>query len=278
MSQSFTLATRAGNSLAADCYGADFGQRPCIIYVHGFKGFKDWGFVPYAGQYFADHGFSFIAFNFSHNGIGSDPLEFTEIDKFEKNTYSLEVSEIREVIQACTQRDVFGARLHKKLGLLGHSRGGGMSILAARQNPEVSALATWASISSVDRFPREEYGAWRKQGYREVKNTRTGQIFRIGTALLEDIEKHGRSSLHILDAARELGKPYLILHGERDETVPYYEGEQLNIFADPAFTEFRLVPGGDHTFGTRHPFAGSTPQLDLALSQSLTFFEHHLRP
>jgi len=44
------------------------------VYVHGFKGFKDWGFVPYIGETFASKGFAFLTFNFSHNGIESNPF------------------------------------------------------------------------------------------------------------------------------------------------------------------------------------------------------------
>ena len=64
---------KKGNVLNLTLYGADsFGDHPCLIYLHGFKGFKDWGFVPHAGHFFARNGFSFLTFNFSHNGIGPD--------------------------------------------------------------------------------------------------------------------------------------------------------------------------------------------------------------
>jgi len=40
---------------------------PMIIFVHGFKGFKDWGTHHLVADYFSNNGFNFLKFNFSHN-------------------------------------------------------------------------------------------------------------------------------------------------------------------------------------------------------------------
>ena len=42
--------------------------KPVIIFVHGFKGFKDWGHFNLLMDYFVQQGFVFVKFNFSHNG------------------------------------------------------------------------------------------------------------------------------------------------------------------------------------------------------------------
>jgi dipeptidyl aminopeptidase/acylaminoacyl peptidase len=277
MKKDFRYTTENGNEIPITLYGADrFIEQPCIVYIHGFKGFKDWGFVPYAGEYFASRGFSFLTFNFSHNGIGENPLEFTELDKFEQNTFSLEVSEAREMIHLCSHSDLFGGFLRHKLGVLGHSRGGGIALLASSDNPQVSAVATWSSVSHFDRFDKKTRANWRKAGYLEVVNSRTGQVFRMGTAMLEDVEKNAKSKLNILNAARELNKPLILIHGEADEAVPYYEAETLNIYSDPARTAIKLIPKAGHTFGAKHPFEGTTPELEAVLQYSLTHFKKHL--
>lgn len=276
MPAQLTHRTHAGNRLQVTAYGTGGeGRRPVILYAHGFKAFKDWGFVPWLGGQAAAAGMIFVAFNFSHNGIGEAPGELTELARFEQNTYSLEVSELREMIQFCRQQ--FSVRgLPPPLGLMGHSRGGGMALLAARRHPEVRAVATWGAISTVDRFVREDREAWRKRGYLEVRNTRTGQVLRVGSQLLDEVERYGRSSLHILEAVRELARPLLIVHGQQDETVPVFEAEQLNIFADPALTTLRIIPRGTHTFGAQHPFAGAPPALEEAIGLTLPFFAEHL--
>lgn len=278
MSKEFSYTTRKGHTIKLSLYGEHIlGEAPCILYLHGFKGFKDWGFVPYAGRYFAQAGFSFLCFNFSHNGIGAQPDVFTEFDKFQHNTYSLEMEESLEIIHLVSRTNFLGRDLNHPLGLLGHSRGGGIALLAAQQAAEVSAVATWAAVSTIDRVSKKDREVWRKQGFREVVNSRTGQVFRMGMDMLEDIEKYSKTRLHILDASRQLNKPLLLLHGEADESVPYFEAEQINIYADPGNTQFRLIPHAGHTFGARHPFEASTPQLDLVLELTRDFFRHTLQ-
>src|ERR1035437_7792290 len=89
-----------------------------LVFVHGFKGFKDWGFVPYLGEYFAKQGFFVITFNFSHNGIGDNKTEFTELDKFAANTYSREVREFNEIISAF-RNDFFEVKGTADIGVIG---------------------------------------------------------------------------------------------------------------------------------------------------------------
>ncbi|MDX2246083.1 MAG: prolyl oligopeptidase family serine peptidase [Bacteroidia bacterium] len=278
MTQDFSYTTTTGNPLAITLYGAEsLGEGPAILYIHGFKGFKDWGFVPYAGNFFAQNGYSFFAFNFSHNGIGKNSEDIVELDKFEKNTFSLEVNEVLEMIHLITHTNFFGKDVHHKLGLIGHSRGGGVSLIAANRSDRVSALCTWASVSNFDRFSKEDRQKWRKRGYFEVVNSRNGQTLRMGLPILDDLEKNSRNKLNVLQAARTFRRPLLLLHGQEDETIPFFEAEHLNIYGDPNHTRMRIVPNGTHTFGAKHPFAGTTEPLTQVLNHTLEFFNQHLK-
>ena len=52
-----------------------------IIFSHGFKGFKDWGCFNLISKIFAENGFTFLKFNFSHNGTTiADPLNFNDLE------------------------------------------------------------------------------------------------------------------------------------------------------------------------------------------------------
>ncbi len=79
----------------------------------------------------------------------------------------------------------------------------------------------------------------------------------------------------ILAAAATLRAPWLIVHGGEDETVPVEAGRQLAGQAGGEH-ELRVIPGGSHTFGSRHPFAGPTPQLIQALNATQRWFRAHL--
>lgn len=278
MTKDYTYTTQAGNAIRMTLYGAEsFGDQPCILYLHGFKGFKDWGFVPFVGEYFAKNGLSFLAINFSHNGIGRNPLEFTDLDKFEKNTFSLETSEALEIINLVSHTHFFGKDINDKLGVLGHSRGGGIALLASSENDNVAAVATWAAVSTFDRYSKKVKQAWRTKGFMEVKNSRTGQVMRMGMGALNDLEKFGKSALHILNKVRKLEKPLLVVHGREDETVPYHEAEHINIYGDPSQTFLRLIPNTGHTFGSTHPFDEPTEEFEQVLSVTASFFKENLK-
>lgn len=245
-----------------------------IIFVHGFKGFKDWGFGPYLADYFANEGFFTITFNFSHNGIGESISEFSELDKFAKNTISREVRELNEIISAF-RNDYFEKGSKGKLGLIGHSRGGAVSILSAAQRNDVNAVALWASISNLDRYSERQKIEWRKKGVFEVLNTRTNQIMRLGIELLDDIEKKSESSLSIEKAIKNLNKPLLIAHGDQDLAVKINEAEEIYGWSDKSNTEFFKLFGTGHTFDITHPFAGSNEKFEKLLNKTSFFFKNN---
>src|SRR5205823_7797891 len=84
----FTLRASDGETLFCDARFPEGTSTPLpvLIFVHGFKGFKDWGWGPHIGESMARSGFYAVAFNFSHNGVEGNSTEFTRLDKFASNT------------------------------------------------------------------------------------------------------------------------------------------------------------------------------------------------
>ena len=275
MSKEFILTTRRKDKINISVFGKEnILKAPCIIFVHGFKGFKDWGFGPYLAKYFASKGYFVITFNFSHNGIGDNPFEFTELDKFSENTFSLEIDELSELVSAYLN-GYFGNSI-KKIGLVGHSRGGAISLLAAGKFQEVKAVALWASVSDLDKYSKRQKENWRKNGAFEVINNRTRQVMKIKLNLLEDLEKNKEDSLNIKKAVQNLNKPLFIAHGEQDLTVKIKEGEQIYLWSNKELTEFHKIPSTGHTFDIKHPFVGSNPRFEQLLMLTENFFKNNL--
>ena len=276
MNKEFVLNTKKNEKLRITTYGYEnLETAPCLIFVHGFKGFKDWGFWPYSGNHFAEKGFFVLTFNFSHNGVGESLIEFTEIDKFANNTFSLELEELNEVIDAYLN-NFFGVKNNKQIGIVGHSRGGGDSLIVSSKRKEIKAVVTWAAVANFDRYTKRQAKEWRKNGFFEVLNTRTNQMMRLNVSLLEDIEKNKEDLLNLEKAARNLNKPFLIIHGEQDLSVPIKEGEQIYNWSNKELTEFYKIKASGHTFDITHPFEGSNPKFDSVLEKTLTFFKQHL--
>src|SRR5690242_10958350 len=101
--------------------------RPAVIILHGFKGFKDWGMFPPVAERLARAGVTAVSLNVSGSGV-DDAGNFAFPDRFGHNTFSAELHDLRAVVDALAtaQLDVAAPTT---IGLLGHSRGGGITIL-----------------------------------------------------------------------------------------------------------------------------------------------------
>lgn len=273
----FTLQTRQATLHGlADLPDAP-GERPAVVICHGFKGFMEWGFFPSLAALLAERGFVAVRFNLSGAGMRPGDELVTDTEAFRANTYSRELSELLAVL-AATGAEIAPGRVDRnRLGLFGHSRGGGAALLAAAQPPwreTVRALVTWAAIANVDRFTPDQKAEWRRRGELPVVNARTGQQLALGLGLLNDIEER-RADLDLLTAARTRRAPWLIVHGAEDESVPVQEAHCLAEAAG-GDKELLVIPGASHTFGSKHPFSGPTPQLIQALNATQRWFRAHL--
>lgn len=235
-------------------------QKGLVIFVHGFKGFKDWGTHPLLAEYFATQGFSFLKFNFSHNGMSlANLLNFTDLEAFGHNTFSMELEELHQVIDYCISGKDFATP--NSITLIGHSKGGGISILETARNNKVDNLITWASTADFSQLWKEkEVELWQKEGVRYVINGRTKQQMPQYKVILEDFEQH-EEELNILKQAKKIQQPWLIVHGTMDPAVSFRKAKLLKE-SNPNAILFP-VEDADHVFGGRHPFSGSELPPDL---------------
>ena len=161
--------------------------RAAVVTVHGFKGFKDWGMWPPFAERLARAGVTAVSLNLSGSGVDNSG-SFAFPERFGHNTFSAELEDLGRVIAALYRGDL-GVAIPSSLGLVGHSRGGGMSILHTVRDSRVRALATWSAISTVERWRQPERDRWRRTGVQEVRNARTGEVLPLYTDVLDDIEK-----------------------------------------------------------------------------------------
>ena len=244
---------------------------PLVVLIHGFKGFKDWGFFPPLAERLARAGFTVVSFNSSGSGVDNEG-SFTLPERFGHNTFSADLADLRRVLEAIhdCSLDLPGPT---SIGLVGHSRGGGMAILAAAADWRVNALVTWAAISTPERWSAELRRRWREAGFLEVRNQRTGEVLKLFPDVLDDIERR-RERLDIAAAADRVSIPWLVLHGGNDETVPFHEAEVLAAAA--ARPQFHRIERTGHTFGAVHPFAGMTDPLAQLFEATVAFLSRHL--
>lgn len=249
--------------------------RSAVVICHGLKGFKDWAFFPALARAVAHRGHAAVSFNFSGAGVSPGGSDLDDPDAFAETTHSRNVDEIRMVLDAVTGGILFPER-PERIGLLGHSRGGGEAILAAAEDDRVDALVTWSAVSTFGRWTPEQVAAWERGERVWLDNKRTGEPLPIGPGFWRDLVEHPRR-LDLTAAAARLDIPWLIAHGDADETVGPEHARTLFEAAGEA-AELLLVEGAGHTFGAVHPFAGGTPELRTVVDASLGWLDQHLLP
>lgn len=247
--------------------------KPVILHLHGFKGFKDWGFFNQLAAEAARQGFIFIKMNFSHNGTTPEqPLVFADLEAFGLNNFSIEQNDISLVIDHLFSADfeVDREEIDKgRLFLTGHSRGGAAAILKGYHDKRVKAVASWAGVNDLaNHFSSMEVEKWKKTGIIYIENSRTKQQMPLYYQIVEDYLLH-EEFLNVPYAIKHFMKPLCIIHGSGDQTVPVqvaYLTQQWN-----SNVELHIIEGADHVFNGGHPWQGddlpenARTMLDLSL-------------
>jgi len=247
---------------------------PVVLFVHGFKGFKDWGAFPDACEELARAGFAIITFNLSLNGIGKSMTEFDEPEHFANQTLSQDLEDIGTVIEAIKSQKIISDKVKldtDRMGIIGHSRGGHSAVAAAAEYTELHCLITWSAVADYNsRWSDKMKKDWQMQGYTEIENSRTGQVFKINKAVYDDALENA-NTLMAVKRVKELYIPSMFIAGKADEAVPYTNSEVLFRECPSDEKEVRLIGNTGHTFGVSHPF--NEAEFPRAFEEVLDFTE-----
>ena len=264
------VGANEGKAIIADFFRAERHDAPGVIFCHGFKGFKDWGSYNEVARIFAQRGFHFLKFNFSHNGgTSSQPIDFPDLDAFANNNFSKEQVDLEQVLAWLEKQE---GLTHERIYLMGHSRGGASALIRAAEDKRIKAVCTWAGVSNIgERLTRYNLEVWAKEGRVMIKNGRTKQDMPLNYQLYEDFLKNE----HRFDIERQvksLGIPHLIIAAKDDVVVPMSEAHYMHQW-NPSSTLIQLESGG-HTFGASHPAKESAlpPSLEQACAETISFF------
>lgn len=258
----FTITSGEGLPIRGE-FGVPRNPRGLVILVHGFKGFKDWGFFPFVAESLREANFVVCRFNMSRSGVGEDGDTFDRLDLFAGDTYTKQLRDLAAVVAHAHGEFPFLPIL-----LLGHSRGGGVALLGAGEVPHLRGVVTWSAISRCDRWDEETKRRWRADGHMDIVNARTRQTMRLSTEILDDYEAN-REQLDILAAAKRLRVPLLVVHGANDESVPVAESE--DIVASASDASHAVIAGASHTYNGIHPLVDVPLALSTAVAVTRRF-------
>ncbi len=229
-----------------------------VIFIPGFKGFKDWGGWPWFCGSISAKGFRVVAINPTMCGVGPALTEFDEPEKFALQTLSHDLEDVSALLKS--ENLVTG----QPWVVIGHSRGGIVAALAAALHKEICAVVTLGTPHDLMRLTPGEVEEWRNRGYREIVNARTGEVLQQDAAVLEDYDLH--SSRY--DPAMALAStdiPVLGIHGTDDPAVPPASLERLFDEDRHPLSQKVLIKGAGHTFGMIHPHQGAHEHAEEVL-------------
>lgn len=247
--EQFILSGAGDKTITGDLtYDENSKDQPSILFVHGFKGFKDWGAHNVVANLFASEGYRYFKFNLSHNGVTpAQPNDVTDQEAFASNTTSMELKDLDTVINYVAHTYPLSP-----IYLIGHSKGGGLVIIKGASDERINKIITWSSIADFSSlWKKEQEEEWIATGRIYVENARTKEKMPLNSTLLEDYNAH-KEEFSILHAATSIKIPWLILHGDDDVNVNFSVAQQL-AQAQPK-AKLQRIQGANHVFGASHPY------------------------
>jgi dipeptidyl aminopeptidase/acylaminoacyl peptidase len=246
-----------GERLAARLFLPEPAGGPCpaVVIAHGFTGSRnaDARLLTWLGRALARAGIGALAPDF--RGSGESEGDFLRMRP------STEVADARAGLDLlAADPRVDGGRL----GMVGHSLGGLVTVLTAAADARLRAVVLWAAVAEQDVFA----------GFlQEEAENRTAAGWDVGGLEAGEGLAEECLSLAIQEAFARSSAPALILHGEADETVPVAHARRFAATAEAAARAHRLhlIAGADHCFR-------SLPWRQELLGETLAWCRRHLAP
>lgn len=264
----------AGKTILLDIYtdGAKDKKTP-ILFVHGIRGFKDWGIWDLLARGFAQAGYFFVKFNHSFGGVSPEnPSDISDFETFGNNNYSKEIEDWKKMIDWLSA-NYASILAMEKLTAIGHSRGGGTVLVAAHEDKRIKKVVTWAAVSGLDfLFYPEIMDEWKEKGVFYTLNTRLKVNMPLYYQIYEDyMEAYPRFDLKTI--CPDIQQPTLLIHCTDDAPVPLTHPYNLHRWLPNA--QLHIIEGGDHVFGGTHPYLSEVlpvPAQEL-LQKTLDFLK-----
>ena len=198
-----------GDMLAAALEMPAGAPRAYALFAHCFSCSKDIKAARELSRALCASGIAVLRFDFT--GLGASGGEFANTN-FSSN--------VEDLVAAAA----FLRREYEAPGLLiGHSLGGAAVIVAAEKIPEAKGVAVIGAPAEADHVvhqlgeKREEI---ERNGVAEV--SLAGRPFTIKKQFLDDLADH-----NVLNAAAQLKRPLLVMHGPLDHTVGIENASQI---------------------------------------------------
>lgn len=209
---------------------------PTIVIFHGFTGNKTAAFRKFVtlARRLAQEGIATLRFDYRGCGDSEGDAALTSIES--------ERTDARAALAWLRQRPEVNAQ---RLAILGVSLGGMIAVETMAEDEDLKTGCLWAAVSRPAlqlqiRATPELESALRHHGYAEVEGWPVGRAFVEQMATMNPL----------LAAERMRGRRMLLLHGERDQSVPLAAvWEYAQAFrARGNDVQVHVIPEADHRY------------------------------
>ncbi len=247
----FNLIIDSNRSINGDLrFNSEKLKCPIAIVMHGFKGNRNWGFLPTLTEQFAEMGY--IAINYDHSLNGNIPGSIKyNMDKFRQITISAQLQELEILIAKIKSGELFQELDINKIWngeivLCGHSMGAAIALVYATEN-KIDKLIMMSPISKFDRYTERQKIQWRIDGQIEFYNPKIEQTMSLNSNFIDDMDANLKR-FDLLAAIAKCNSQILIVHGEQDMTVQIKESQALYDYSDKNKCEFYKLAHCNHSF------------------------------
>ena len=237
-----TFTDAAGHRISALFTEPSTHTDQAVVLCHGFLSSKNSSTNKALTRNLVEEGIATLRFDFFGHGESEGP--------FEQLTTSLAVG------QAMAALDWLKTKGYSRLGLMGSSFGGLVSILTAAQRQDLRCLALKCPVVDFAEELRLEFGdaeleTWKTSG--TIPNILGGPArVKLAFAFYEDcLERIA------YEPATRIIAPTLIVQGDADEHVPLHQSRRL-YEALPGHKQLEMLPGADHQFTKGEDFKRMT--------------------
>jgi uncharacterized protein len=205
--------------------------RALVVLAHGVTAHKDRPWLVTLADALADAGLPSLRVSFAGNGASEG--------RFQEAVPSKEVGDLGCVLDALERWGV------ESIGYAGHSMGGAVGVLRAASDPRIACLVSLAGMVHVDAFFQRHF-AHLPPGAPMLGKPECPW----SPALADDAARIGS----VTEQAAAIHVPWLLVHGDADELVPYQDARDAAAAAGGR-PELVTLPGVDHRF------TGAMPQV-----------------
>lgn len=209
------------------------GKVPVVCIFHGFTGNKmepHFIFVKLS-RLLEAKGIASVRFDFG--GSGESDGEFVDM------TISKELEDAKNVLSYVKTLDITDT---SRIGLVGLSMGGAVaSMLAGDCKHDIKTLCLWAPAGNMGELITRDRSEGELNMIRQAGSFDVGGLS-LGSAFIDDVIKKD-----IFGIASSFDKNVLILHGDKDTTVPIGVSDRyLDIYETRG--ALHVITDADHTF------------------------------